>query len=161
MPAGIGYRRKARGRGRGMKRLPSGSLPRSGPVLAGKPKMGERKMLGKERKGRGRVSSGAQAGLGRQLSRRVKSGAITQEQAQKTAGERKTFREAFGKDWRTKVSGDRGYVQRTRLAAAKDPSNPRLAALNKKLMERRSRMLKAARKKTGEGEEAQKTAGEQ
>jgi len=89
---------------------------------------------------------------GAQLERRVQAGAITQEQAQKTMQQRQTLQKAFGKDWRTKVYGDRGYAQRTRSALAKNPDSARLAALNKKLMERRSKMLEAARKKNaGEG----------
>ena len=97
-------------------------------------------------------SLGGQAvpGLGRQLTRRVQGGAISQEQAQRTAQQRQTLEKAFGPDWRVKVFGDRGYAQRTRAAFAKEPQNPQVAALNKKLMERRKQMLEVAQKKNGE-----------
>jgi hypothetical protein len=93
------------------------------------------------------------AGLGGQLSRRVQSGAITQEQAQRTQQQRQTLEKAFGSDWRKKVFGDRGYAQRTRSALAKNPQNAQVAALNQKLMERRKQMLAAAQKRIGGGAE--------
>ncbi len=112
--------------------------------------------------GSGQGAASAKIGLGgqaipgsggRQLQSRVQSGAITQEQAQKTMGQRQTLEKAFGKDWRTQVFGDRGYAQRTRKALSKHPDSARLAALNKKLMERRSQMLAAAQKKNAGGGE--------
>lgn len=90
-------------------------------------------------------------GLGRQLSRRVKSGAITSEQAQQTAKQRQTFKAAFGPDWRAKVFGDRGYAQRTRTALAANPQDPQVAALNTNLMAQRQKMLEAARKRLSSG----------
>ena len=138
---------RGRGRGRGqMQRLPGGNLPKTGQTP-------------RPARGRG-VSNGQRAGIGNagmpgpggaQLERRVQSGAITQEQAQKTMQQRQTLQKAFGKDWRTKVFGDRGYAQRTRKALNKNPDSARLAALNKKLMERRSTMLTAAQKKNSSG----------
>lgn len=82
---------------------------------------------------------------GAQLARRVASGAINQEQAQRTMQQRQTLRKAFGPDFRQKVFGDVGYLQRTRAALAKDPNNPQVAALNKQLMQRRQKMLAAAK----------------
>lgn len=81
---------------------------------------------------------------GAQLARRVASGAISQEQAQKTMQQRQTLRKAYGADWRTKAYGDLGYVRRTRQALAKNPSNPQLIALNKQLMQRRKYLLDKA-----------------
>jgi hypothetical protein len=103
----------------------------------------------KRRSGRGRnsntaIGSAMQPGLGAQLSSRVQSGAIDQGQAQKTMQQRQTLEKAYGKNWRTKVFGDRGYAQRTRKALSKNPDSARLAALNKKLMERRKTMLTKA-----------------
>lgn len=102
---------------------------------------------------RGSLGNAVTPGLGRQLTSRVQSGAITQDQAQRTAQQRQTFEKAFGPDWRTKVYGDLGYAQRTRSALAKNPQNAQVAALNKRLMERRQQMLEAARKRNGEGQE--------
>jgi len=145
--AQAGRRARGRGNANGMQRLPGGNLPKSGMAPQG--------MQHRQPAGGGRAGVG-QAGMpgpgGAQLERRVKSGAITQEQAQKTMQQRQTLQKAFGKDWRTKVFGDRGYMQRTRTLAAKNPNNPQLAALKKKLGERRSSMLTAAKKKNGEGE---------
>lgn len=94
--------------------------------------------------GRAGVGDRAQADLGRQLTRRVDSGAISQEQAQRVAGERSQLADAYGPDWRTKVYGDRGYMQRTRLAAAENPEDERVQALLAMLLERRRRMLEQA-----------------
>ena len=46
--------------------------------------------------------------LGKQLSSRVASGAITRKQAQETARQRQTFKAMFGPDWRTHVFGQGG-----------------------------------------------------
>lgn len=54
------------------------------------------------------ISSNAQANLGKQLSSRVASGAITQRQAQQTAAQRQTLAKVYGPDWRTKVFGKGG-----------------------------------------------------
>lgn len=102
---------------------------------------------------RGSLGGAVAPGLGRQLTSRVQSGAITQDQAQRTAQQRQTLAKAFGSDWRQKVFGDAGYAQRTRSTLAKSPGNAQVAALNKRLMERRKQMLEAARKRNGEGQE--------
>jgi hypothetical protein len=54
------------------------------------------------------VSSNSQPGFGRQLSKRVASGAITQRQATQTARQRRTLKATYGDDWRTKVYGQGG-----------------------------------------------------
>ena len=46
--------------------------------------------------------------LGSQLKGRVQSGAISGEQAQKTARQRQLLQKAFGSDWRMKVFGQGG-----------------------------------------------------
>lgn len=90
------------------------------------------------------IGRGGQPGLGHQLTRRVQSGQITQERAQKTAGQRGLLQKAYGSDWRSKVYGDRGYAQRTRKALAANPGSKRLQALNSQLMKLRQQRLKAA-----------------
>lgn len=161
MATGIG-RKRARGRGRGaFQLLPGGNLPKTGgmPALTPPTRSGgplpvkgaaEQAMPQRERRtGRGRVGGASTPGLGRQLTSRVQSGAISQEQAQKTAQQRQLLEKAFGADWRTKVFGDAGYVRRARGAMAKNPQDPQVAALNKQLMERRQKALAAARKRIG------------
>lgn len=90
---------------------------------------------------------------GRQLAARVASGAITQEQAQRTMKQRQTLEKAYGKDWRSKISaaaGGKTFAQ-VRKGLAKNPGNAKLAALNKKLLEGRKAALEAARKKNAGG----------
>lgn len=52
------------------------------------------------------IEGNFQAGIGRQLTNRVNSGAITQNQAQKIAAQRRLLRNAFGDNWRQKVFGN-------------------------------------------------------
>ncbi len=142
-----------RGRGRrrnDMQRLPGGNLPTTGGQTPPVPRTtgrGRAQANGQ----RGSLGGAVTPGLGRQLTSRVQSGAITQDQAQRTAQQRQTLQKAFGPDWRQKVYGDTGYAQRTRSALSKSPDNAQVAALNKRLMERRKQMLEAARKKNGQG----------
>lgn len=49
--------------------------------------------------------------LGQQLQSRVKSGAIDQTQAQKTARQRLLLKKAFGSDWRSKVFAGSGVKE--------------------------------------------------
>lgn len=124
--------------------LPQGEAPAAAaaPIGAGRGRGG----------GRGQAVGGqAMAGPGgAQLLSRVRSGAIDQEQAEKTMQQRQTLEKAFGKDWRIKIGGSLGYQQRTRKALAKNPDNATLAALNKRLEENRQRALERARQKLGE-----------
>lgn len=106
-------------------------------------------MVRKSREKRVGLGPQEQAGLGHQLTRRLQSGAISQGQAQQTAGQRQMLEKAFGSEWRRKVFGDRGYIQRTRLAKAKEPENARVQALNTALMKRRRQMLARAEQKLG------------
>lgn len=136
--------RKARAGGRG-----------NGPVVPQRGVGAQGKGQGAIR-GKGHGLAGAEIpGLGGQLSRRVNAGAITQDQALRTARQRQTFKAVFGDDWRTKVFGDRGYAQRTRTALAQNPDDPQVAALNKQLMERRQRLLQAAQERLAQGGSAQ------
>jgi hypothetical protein len=95
----------------GMRRLPAGGLPTSGPV---NPSPGAARTgiggqaIGQQRRAVRRspstsgpsIAPAAQPGLGRQLSRRVASGEIDQAQAQRTAKERRELEGAYGSDWR-------------------------------------------------------------
>jgi len=56
----------------------------------------------------GGLSGNYQPGLGKQLSQRVRSGAIGQGQAQTVARQRQLLQKAFGSDWRTQVFGKGG-----------------------------------------------------
>jgi len=85
------------------------------------------------------------ASLGRQLSRRVASGAIDQAQAQRTANQRQLLKWAFGKDWRTQIGGGPGNVRLAREALAKEPQNPLVRANYEALTKRRSQLIKHAR----------------
>lgn len=90
---------------------------------------------------------------GAQLERRVQSGKITQAQAQQTMKQRQTLAKAFGPDWRDQLQvGGKSFAQ-VRKGLAKNPGNPKLAALNKKLLGNRKAALEAARKKLAGGEE--------
>lgn len=79
--------------------------------------------------------------LGQQLSRRVAAGAINPDQAEKTAHDRELLERTYGPDWRVKVFGDRGYVQRTRQALAENPDDPQTRALYEQLMKQRNAAL--------------------
>lgn len=46
--------------------------------------------------------------IGGQLAGRVASGALTQQQAQRTAQQRQTLKKAFGSDWRSQVFAGSG-----------------------------------------------------
>lgn len=86
---------------------------------------------------RGRVAQAIQPALGAQLSRKVASGAITEEQAREIARQRQLFQKAFGSDWRTKVYGQGG---------AKGISGPfaegKVRALRSKALRRAQRKLR-------------------
>jgi hypothetical protein len=90
------------------------------------------------------LSGNFQAGLGSQLSSRVDSGVISQEQASEVAKQRAALEAEFGPEWRTKVFGDRGYVQRTRKAMAKHPDSKRARYLYENLMKLRREALDSA-----------------
>lgn len=122
------------GGGRGRQRPGQGQPPGQGGGQAPAPAAG--------------VSAGGMVGPGgRQLSARVSSGAITQEQATKTMKQRQTLAKALGPDWRSKLSvGGKSFAQ-VNAGLKKNPGNPKLAALRKKLIANRSTLLEGAKKK--------------
>lgn len=138
MPRGIGNRRRtARGRvGRGGGVGPQ--MGNRGPGVASAQPVGAR--------GRAAQQGG---GIGRQLQSRVQSGAISKEQAQRTAQQRQTLRAAFGPNWRQQVFGGVGAVRSARTGLAKHPDSARFQGLNKSLLDRRKLMLERAKKKLG------------
>jgi hypothetical protein len=93
---------------------------------------------------------------GRQLEARVQSGKITQTQAQRTMAQRQTLAKALGPNWRDKLQvGGKSFAQ-VNAGLKKNPGNPKLAALRKKLLTNRSSVLTTARaqgkgKGAGEG----------
>lgn len=104
-----------------------------------------------ESKGQFGLSNNSQAGLGQQLSSRVSSGAISQEQAEQTAKERQMLEQAFGKDWRTKVFGGRGIMRANRKAlGVGGVGHSQLEAFRKKLLEERQRAVQEAQQKLQE-----------
>lgn len=116
---------------------------------------------GRGKGGRGKigVGGGGMAGPGgRQLSARVASGKITQEQADRTMKQRQTLAKAFGPEWRKKLSsGGKSFAQ-VNAGLAKNPKDPKLAALRKKLVAGRASALEAARAK-GKGKGKAKGKG--
>ncbi|MGH2941068.1 MAG: hypothetical protein ACRDPE_23460 [Solirubrobacterales bacterium] len=55
-----------------------------------------------------KIGNNVNTNIGRQLSRRVRQGDITSEQANRTARQRVTLALIYGPDWRTKVFGEGG-----------------------------------------------------
>jgi len=96
--------------------------------------------------GKARIGGQALPGPGgRQLQARVASGAITQEQAQKTMQQRQTLAKALGSNWRDKLQvGGKSFAQVNKQLKA-NPGNAKLAAIRKKLVENRSKVLTSAR----------------
>lgn len=67
--------------------------------------------------------------------------------------QRQTLAKAFGPDWREKLQvGGKSFAD-VRQGLAQNPNNPKLAALNKKLLESRKKALEAARKRNAAGSE--------
>jgi len=83
------------------------------------------------------VSDNFNPRLGRQLSHRVSTGAITAGQAKHTAYEREVLEQAFGPNWREKIYGKGG---------AQAISGPFARNV---IRQKRSRALTRARKKLG------------
>ena len=84
--------------------------------------------------------------LGRQLSRRVNEGAISQEQGERTARERNELERVYGPDWRQKVFGE--DVQRLRVGlAGAQKGNPQYQAAAQQIKEARKKALEKARKR--------------
>lgn len=167
MPAVAGSKPKGRGRGRVNPQgrglfNPPGQGPAGGTPPPG---AGPRGNGGPGGKGKGGIGVGGAAlpgPGGRQLAVRVQSGAITQQQAQKTMQQRQTLAKALGPDWRDKLSvGGKSFAQ-VNAGLKKNPGNPKLAALRKKLVANRSSVLEAARNKgKGGGEGGKAGDGEE
>lgn len=163
-PAGRGG-----GRGNGRVNPPGTGMlnpPGQGPAGGGgHPQRG----VGANGKGQG-AANGKGAGVGgaalpgpggRQLEARVQSGAITQEQAQKTMQQRQTLAKALGPNWRDKLQvGGESFAQ-VNKQLKKNPGNAKLAAIRKKLIENRSKVLSGAQAKLqgGGGTEAPEPGG--
>lgn len=112
--------------------------------------------------GGGAVGQAAMPGPGgRQLAAKVASGAITQEQADRTMKQRQTLKKALGPDWRDKLSvGGKSFAQVNKGLKA-NPGNAKLAAIRQKLVSNRAKVLAGARSKGqgGGGTEAPEPAG--
>lgn len=139
---------------------PAGFAPR-GRASTGRGRVGNPQAAGGQGKplGQGMGGKGATAGKvgvggaalpgpgGRQLAARVSSGKITQEQADRTMKQRQTLQKAFGSDWRSKLQvGGQSFAQVNKGLSA-SPSNPKLAALRKKLLSNRKALLTQAQSK--------------
>lgn len=139
-PRGVG-RGRVNPPGRGMMNPPG-----EGPV---RPRKGQGAMNGK---GIGVGGAALPGPGGRQLAARVASGAITQEQAQRTMHQRQTLAKAFGPDWRNKISAGGQSFADVNKGLKANPKNPKLVALRKKLLASRTTALQAARTKNKGGE---------
>lgn len=93
---------------------------------------------------------------GRQLQAKVQAGTITSEQAKRTMSQRQTLAKALGSNWRDKLTvGGESFAQVNKQLKA-NPGNAKLAAIRKKLVTNRSKVLEAARAKNkGTGEEGE------
>lgn len=163
MPAVAGANRQ-RGRGRGGRVNPPGrgmmNPPGQGPTTLpqrqGQPQGGGNGGTTAPRgnRGGGQGGGGGKAGIGgqalpgpggRQLQAKVASGTITQEQAQRTMQQRQTLAKALGSNWRDKLQvGGKSFAQVNKQLKA-NPGNAKLAAIRKKLVENRSKVLTSAR----------------
>lgn len=148
------------GRGRGRGRVNPQGRGMMNPPGQG-PAGGAQGAQGRGARGNGQVGTGVASkgpGVGgaalpgpggRQLEARVQSGAITQDQAQKTMQQRQTLAKALGPDWRNKLSvGGQSFAKVNKQLKA-NPGNAKLAAVRKKLLANRSSLLTAARSKNG------------
>lgn len=154
MPAGLAGNRQRGRTGRGRVNPPGRGMmnpPGQGPPNGGTQAPGRSSRQGKGTKGGAGVGGAALPGPGgRQLAARVSSGAITQEQADRTMKQRQTLAKALGPNWRDKLQvGGKSFAQVNRQLKA-NPGNAKLAALRQKLVANRSKVLAAARSK-GQG----------
>lgn len=121
------------------------------------------------RRGRGKNPQGGKGALGegqlvgpggRQLSAKVKTGAITGTQAKRTLGQRRTLAKALGPNWRDKLTvGGKSFAQINKQLKA-NPKNAKLAAIRKKMVTNRSKVLEAARAKNKGGAKGKKEGQE-
>lgn len=144
------------GRGRG--RAPAKPMPGGNAVAGGTPAP----MPGRGRRGRGGKPALGNAAPttpgGRQLQAKVQAGSLTSTQAKRTTQQRQTLAKALGPDWRSKLTvGGESFAQVNKQLKA-NPKNAKLAAIRKKLVTNRSKVLTAARAKNAGGKT--KGAGE-
>lgn len=85
------------------------------------------------------IGQSNQAQLGQQLTNRVNSGRISQEQAEKTAQQRQTLKKAFGSDWRSQVYAGSGVKE---IREGGPFANRQVAAERAKGLERAKRKLR-------------------
>ena len=148
-PGGGGNGRRPNPPGQGMMNPPGqdgGGRPQRGVGARGK---GQGAAKGK---GVGIGNAAMPGPGGRQLAAKVASGAITQEQADRTMKQRQTLAKALGPDWREKLSvGGQSFAQVNKQLKA-NPGNAKLAAIRQKLVANRSKVLAGARSKAkGDG----------
>lgn len=84
------------------------------------------------------TSLNAPVKLGAQLQGRMRSGAINQAQAQKTARQRQTLKKAFGSDWRSQVYAGSGVKE---IRQGGPFANRQIAAERAKGLQRAKRKL--------------------
>lgn len=90
-----------------------------------------------------------QPGLGRQLSSRVSSGAITQNQAERTQRQRQLLQSRYGADWRDQVYGGQGRIQKLRAQAQQGGlESGRAKGILAQLMEARKQAIARAMTQT-------------
>lgn len=99
------------------------------------------------------IGQAQQPGFGRQLSSRVASGAITQQQAQRTQRQRQLLENSLGSDWRQQVYGGQGRIKKLRAQAQEGGlESGRAKGILQQLLEARKQalaraMTQAARKR--------------
>jgi hypothetical protein len=137
-PDGRGRRGRVNPQGQGMMNPPGqGNGRPQAPRQGARPGVGNAGLGGQALAGPG----------GRQLQARVQSGAITGAQAQRTMQQRETLAKALGPNWRDKLQvGGKSFAQ-VNAGLKRNPGNPKLAALRKKLTANRSTLLEQAREK--------------
>lgn len=90
-----------------------------------------------------------QPGLGQQLSSRVASGAITQQQAQRTQRQRQLLENSLGSDWRQQVYGGQGRIKKLRAQAQQGGlESGRAKGILAQLMEARKQAIARAMTQT-------------
>ena len=97
------------------------------------------------------VGQAVNTAIGAQLQRRVKSGAIDDQQAKRVAGERSLLEAKFGPDFREKAFGGTGAFQKARSQVAANPDSERLQNVLDKLKSKRKTAVNQARRSRDRG----------
>lgn len=87
------------------------------------------------------IGAAVQPDLGAQLSRRVASGAIDQQQAEQVAHDRALLEQAYGPNWRDRVFGGAGVVQGLRQDVASHTNEFGAKAKLGEILAKRKRLL--------------------